>query len=220
MGMARHSGLITIEASAGSLEEAHEIVGRLTQAGFARNSMEVQRSEGDRFAVHLHTREPNRARAERAISGGLGTGLGTSLASPVLLSALGGAFVAGAGLWALWRHNRSSADSPRDVPDKPEAEQWSPRNPQATTIHLGADQARSSENGFLVLNGAPDGPATTIERDRSGQDVRVKSAEEAMQALDGRFKAVRLIEHRFPDSSGDGVHTVKVWVPDNLAAEG
>lgn len=37
------SDVTTITANAASLEEAHEIVGRLTQAGFARNSVDVER---------------------------------------------------------------------------------------------------------------------------------------------------------------------------------
>jgi hypothetical protein len=65
-----------VSAAAETLEDAHEIVGRLTQAGFARNSIKVSRGAEDQFEVSLHVRDTNRAKAERAIEnrgGRLGT---------------------------------------------------------------------------------------------------------------------------------------------------
>ena len=88
-----HRELALVSAPAETLEEAHEVVGRLTQAGFARNSIKVVRQAEDLFEVSLHVREANRARAEKAIAnrrGALGTfgGTGAALALAVGAAAL------------------------------------------------------------------------------------------------------------------------------------
>jgi hypothetical protein len=53
-----------------------------------------------------------------------------------------------------------------------------------TTMRMTAEQAaRSGEDGYWVLNGAADGPATRIVQDGSGADVRARTREEAQRAL-------------------------------------
>ena len=73
----------TLTLPASSLEEAHAMIGRLANAGFARNSMAVER-EDDAFEVTLHCREANRARAQQVAAGG-----GFAFGSPGALAALG-----------------------------------------------------------------------------------------------------------------------------------
>jgi hypothetical protein len=85
-----------------------------------------------------------------------------------------------------------------------------------TTMRMSAEDAAAGGNqGFLVLNGAADSPATTIVEGSDGRAIRAKAAEEALRALDGRFSHAALIEHEFPDAGGRGSHKVKVWVPEN-----
>ncbi|NNM72273.1 hypothetical protein [Enterovirga aerilata] len=69
--MARE-GLALVSAGAETLEEAHEIAGRLTQAGFARNGIRIVRRAEDLFEVSLRVRERSRAKAERAIGNRFG----------------------------------------------------------------------------------------------------------------------------------------------------
>src|SRR4051794_6666709 len=53
-----------------------------------------------------------------------------------------------------------------------------------TTMRMTAEQAaQSGDDGYWVLNGAADGPATRILQDRSGADVRAKTQQEAQTAL-------------------------------------
>ena len=51
-----------------SLDAARSARGRLARAGFARNSIDIER-RGDEFVVFITTREENRARAERILNG-------------------------------------------------------------------------------------------------------------------------------------------------------
>lgn len=88
---------------------------------------------------------------------------------------------------------------------------------EENTLKLTGEQARGDGQRHLVLNGDPDGPATTIARDAKGQDVRAASAEEAFGALGGghHYSHVELVEHEFPDAGGGRTHRVKVWAPVN-----
>src|SRR4051794_27204692 len=95
------TGFTTVTARAPSLEEAHEIVGRLTQAGFARNSIHVDRSGENEFEILLHVRHANRTRAEQAISNSSGLELVFGVSPPTILMIVGGAAARGAGLWAF-----------------------------------------------------------------------------------------------------------------------
>jgi hypothetical protein len=92
--------MAVVSAAAETLEEAHEVAGRLTQAGFARNSIKVVRRAEDLYEVSLHVREANRAKAEQAIENRSGLSLG-SFSAPGLGAALGiGAAAVGLGLLA------------------------------------------------------------------------------------------------------------------------
>jgi hypothetical protein len=88
-----------------------------------------------------------------------------------------------------------------------------------TTMRMTAEQAaQSGDDGYWVLNGAADGPATRILQDRSGADVRAKTQQEAQTALaqaGHHYPVVELEEHEFPDTSASPPHRIKVWVPGN-----
>ncbi|KQQ07688.1 hypothetical protein [Methylorubrum extorquens] len=51
-----------------SLKTAQVVRDRLARAGFARNSIDIER-HGEEFEVSITTREENRARAKRILSG-------------------------------------------------------------------------------------------------------------------------------------------------------
>jgi hypothetical protein len=98
--MAR-KGMAVVTARCTAIEEAHEVVGRLSQAGFARNSIHVDRDDEGGFEVRLHVREANRDRAEEAIRtahGGFEVGrlpsAGTALAIGIGAVAIGAGIVA------------------------------------------------------------------------------------------------------------------------------
>ena len=81
-----------------------------------------------------------------------------------------------------------------------------------------AQAAEGGEDGYFVLNGAADGPATRILQDRHGVEVRAKTQQDAREALIGaghHYPHVELEEHEFPDTTSDDVRRVKVWVPGN-----
>ncbi len=59
---------VGVEADFPSREAAHAAKNRLTRAGFARNSIDIER-DGDTYIVHLPTQEANRRRAERILKG-------------------------------------------------------------------------------------------------------------------------------------------------------
>ncbi|MEN3212995.1 hypothetical protein PUR23_23660 [Methylorubrum populi] len=59
---------VGIEADFASREAAHAAKARLVRAGFARNSIDIER-DGDTYIVHLPTQEANRRRAERILKG-------------------------------------------------------------------------------------------------------------------------------------------------------
>jgi hypothetical protein len=85
-------------------------------------------------------------------------------------------------------------------------------------MRISAEQAQQSgKDGYWVLNGAADGPATRILQDRTGADVKAKSQDEAQKALAEAghdYPVVELSEHEFPDASTGQPHRIKVWVPD------
>ena len=51
-----------------SLKAARSVRDRLSRAGFARNSIDIER-HGDEFDVLIHVREEHRDRAERVLTG-------------------------------------------------------------------------------------------------------------------------------------------------------
>jgi hypothetical protein len=104
------SDVTTITANAASLEEAHEIVGRLTQAGFARNSVDVERRGESAFAVSIHVRDANRRRAQQAIENRWGSLPSVPVSNTALMLVAGGAAAALAGAWALWSKQQSAED--------------------------------------------------------------------------------------------------------------
>lgn len=120
MSRAGYTVLITPLAS---LEDAHETVGRLTQAGFARNSIDVERRGDDRVEVVLHLRERNLARAHQAIGNRRGAGLGLSDGTLLLIG--GGLAALGAGLYAL----RASKASPARWSPAPDGRSDRPSRP-------------------------------------------------------------------------------------------
>ncbi len=100
------SAVTTITADAESLELAHVIVGRLTQAGFARNSVDVERRGDDGFGVSLHVRDANRRRAQQAIQNRWGSLPSLPSLNFALVLVGAGAAAALAGAWALWSKQR------------------------------------------------------------------------------------------------------------------
>jgi hypothetical protein len=82
-----------------SLKAARVVRDRLIRAGFARNSIDIER-HGEEFEVSISTREENRARAERILSG---SPLGNDLraASTQALGAFHGNQLLALGLSAL-----------------------------------------------------------------------------------------------------------------------
>jgi hypothetical protein len=184
-----------------SYEDAKEIVRRLAKAGFPTAAIAIG-SAGEAHEVVLHTSPANRARAKRAVYGSR---------IPMVLALAGGAAMLGAALAVFGsRHN----PAPRSRGERRVPMQWPEVTAQSTALHMTAEQGVSDHpDGFLVLNGDADGPATTVQQDVARRDVRARSAADALHALSGRFAAVRLIEHQFPDASGQGLHRVRVWVP-------
>ena len=94
-----------VRVPAGSLEEAHEIIGRLTSAGFARNSMKASADGDGSFHVAVHTSPANHDRVMRAAEGGFGSGLNLGVSNTTLAFIVGGAAMLGAGAWAMWKSN-------------------------------------------------------------------------------------------------------------------
>jgi hypothetical protein len=189
-----------------SYEDAEDIAARLTKAGFEPGAIYIDGSGSD-HEVALHARSANHSRAHRAVYGSRHV---------AVLALAGGLTVLGAAFWAM-RLRQGTASRGRQPQHAPEQRRHG--TAQFTTMHLTADQAVPDHpDGFLVLNGDADGPATTIEQDNARRDVRARDAAEAASPLDGRFGGVRLIDHEFPDAFGQGSHWVRVWVPDYPAA--
>jgi hypothetical protein len=89
-----------VKVDASSLAEAHEIVGRLADAGFARNSVRIER-DGDDLHVEVHCREENRARVRRVVA------RSSAIGSPVIVTALCvGALAIGAGVFVAFAARR------------------------------------------------------------------------------------------------------------------
>ena len=57
---------VGVEATFTSRDAAHAAKERLVRAGFARNSVDIDR-DGEAYVVHLPTREANRRRAARVL---------------------------------------------------------------------------------------------------------------------------------------------------------
>jgi len=121
-----HKDMSVVTAHAVSLDEAHAIAGRLSRAGFARNSIHVERLDEDRLEVRMHVRDANRQRAEqamRAAEEGVSVG---RLLSPGTALVLGvGAAAIGAGIYAaltarkmIPRYLRDAAAEPSSAPMK------------------------------------------------------------------------------------------------------
>jgi hypothetical protein len=185
-----------------SYEEAQETAARLIEAGFPTAAIAIS-SADEGHEVVLHTSPSNRARAKRAVYGS---------PFPKALAVASGAALLGAALWSIWpRAGRPS----RDARSGSFSTERTGVTAQPTTLHMSAEQAAPDHpDGFLVLNGDADGPATTVQQDSARRDVRARSEADALKALSGRFAAVRLIEHYFPDVSEQGLHRVQVWAPD------
>lgn len=107
-----HSGSTLLRTPASSIGDAHEIVGRLTQAGFARNSIDVDGRGEDQFEVLIHVSEANRARAQQAIDNISGMHWDVPVPSTTVMLIIGGAAALAAGLLAL----RSSSMLPQSLP--------------------------------------------------------------------------------------------------------
>jgi hypothetical protein len=106
------SDSVLASVTVSSLEAARTLRARLTRAGFARNSVEIDRLEDEGFAVSIATRPENHARAERILAGSpLGNDLrtaGEAAASHVRDNrslALGLAALAGFALFSLTRRD-------------------------------------------------------------------------------------------------------------------
>jgi hypothetical protein len=99
---ARRTGVFVFTAS--SYEAAHEIAGRLLDAGFPKAALFVQQS-GEDYEVTLHTNEANQGRAERAV---YGNGYLGKLAFAGALVAVGGA------LWSLWNNYSETYQARRE----------------------------------------------------------------------------------------------------------
>ena len=99
--MARAYRFTIIRLPASSLEEAHEIIGRLTGIGVPRQSMNVTPHEDDSYHVAVHTHEADRERVTRAAEGFNGQGVPNAVMTGAIL---GGGALLGAGLWAMWRN--------------------------------------------------------------------------------------------------------------------
>ena len=85
-----------------------------------------------------------------------------------------------------------------------------------TRIRLTSEEAAPG-SGYIVLNGHPDSPVTTLVRYPNGDELRANSHNEAFLALGNgnRYSHVELVTHAFPDAEGGPDHEVSVWVPVN-----
>ncbi|MCJ2033951.1 hypothetical protein [Methylobacterium sp. J-068] len=63
------SDSVLASVTVSSLSAARGARDRLSRAGFARNSIEIDRLDDDTFAVSIATRPENHARAERILTG-------------------------------------------------------------------------------------------------------------------------------------------------------
>jgi hypothetical protein len=99
--MARAYRFTIIRLPASSLEDAHEMIGRLTSIGLPRQSMNVAPREDGNYHVAVHTHEKNRARILRSVRGLTDQGASSAMKTGAML---GGAALIGAGLWAIWRN--------------------------------------------------------------------------------------------------------------------
>src|SRR3954463_4645665 len=98
----RRTGVFVFPAS--SYEAAHEIAGRLFDAGFPRAALVVEQS-GEDYEVALHTNEANQGHAERAV---YGNGYLGKLAVAGAVVAVGGA------LWSLWNNYSETHQARRE----------------------------------------------------------------------------------------------------------
>ena len=100
--MARAYRFTIVRVPAASLEDAYEVVGRLTAIGLPRHSMNVTPHEDDSYHVAVRAPADKRERIMRAAEGGGRPGVSSAVAAGTLL---GGAALLGAGLWAMWRNS-------------------------------------------------------------------------------------------------------------------
>jgi hypothetical protein len=200
-----HPLILTFPAA--SYEDAEIIARRLTKAGFDPGAIYIDGS-GEGHEVALHAASVDRSRAHRAV---YRTGSVALLALAGALAVLGAA--------AFWAMRSRLGLGSLSGEERHTSQQRPFPAAQSTTMHLTADQAAPDHpDGYLVLNGDADGPATTIEQDSSGRDVRARDEANAASVLQHRYGGVRLVEHAFPDASGEGFHWVRVWVPGYPAA--
>ena len=101
-----------VRVPAGSLEEAHEIIGRLTGAGFARNSMKAGADTDGSFHVAVHTSPAHQDRVMRAADGGSGSRLNVGVSNTTIALIISGAAVLGAGAWAVWKSKMAARSLP------------------------------------------------------------------------------------------------------------
>jgi hypothetical protein len=87
------------------------MVGRLTGIGIPRQSMNITPHEDDSYHVAVHTHEANRDRVTRAAEGSPAQGMLDGAKTGAIL---GGGFLLGAAVWAIWQ----SARRHREVPDR------------------------------------------------------------------------------------------------------
>jgi hypothetical protein len=137
-----------VRVPAGSLEEGHEIIGRLTSAGFARNSMKAGADADGSFHVAVHTSPANHDRVMRAAAGGFGSGLHLGVSNATLAFIVGGAAVLGAGAWAVWKSNVApkSLSFPRLTGGDEGAEQRFSRG-NASDMVMGTDRSSGGQRG-------------------------------------------------------------------------
>jgi hypothetical protein len=121
-GVMRGSDVAVVTATVPSLEDAHEMAGRLTQAGFARNSIDIERLGEEEYEVSMHVRASNRARAERAIHNISRGSVIPGVSNATALSVMVGVAALGAGIVAALAARNGMAGSlpfaERDEPDE------------------------------------------------------------------------------------------------------
>jgi hypothetical protein len=143
-----HRSYIVVRVPAGSLEEAHEIIGRLTGAGFARNSMKAGADAEGTFHVAVHTSPANHDRVMHIAEGGFGSRLNVGVSNTTLAFIVGGAAVLGAGAWAVWKSNMA----PKSLPisrltggDEGGEQRFSRGN--ASDMVMGTDRSSGGQRG-------------------------------------------------------------------------
>jgi hypothetical protein len=140
-----HRSYVVVRVPAGSLEEAHEIIGRLTGAGFARNSMKAGADAEGTFHVAVHTSPANHDRVMHIAEGGFGSRLNVGVSNTTLALIVGGAAVLGAGVWAAWKSKMvpKSLPFPGQTGDDGGEQRFSRGN--ASDMVLGTDRSSGEQ---------------------------------------------------------------------------